>query len=270
MKTVNWRTTPLPWEAAESKSTRATTPAHLHLPIDLQTATSRLEFSIKWSIKAKPNLDSGPRIRTKRKPRKLSQVNWLSTDTLGAPKRRQGERAIAGGSFKNQSRWTEGTERLPRRTKLGGEGFDLPGSSKCEGEMGETGRSRKHVRVALGEEGRWKKSGGLASPSPAAWPWRSLSERCVWREKRREAEAGGENMLCPATAHGAAAPPPSSCRPPGWLVRRRWFCAVLAKNWRRQERTTRAWRPSSDYWNSFRKRRPFPVDFVGLLPVKED
>jgi hypothetical protein len=127
-----------------------------------------------------------------------------------------------------------------------------------------------NVRVARGEEGRWKKSGGLASPSPAAWPWRSLSERCVWREKRREAEAGGENMLCPATAHGAAAPPPSSCRPPGWLVRRRWFCAVLAKNWRRQERTTRAWRPSSDYWNSFRKRRPFPVDFVGLLLVKED
>jgi hypothetical protein len=74
-----------------------------------------------------------------------------------------------------------------------------------------------NVRVARGEEGRWKKSGGLASPSPAAWPWRSLSERCVWREKRREAEAGGENMLCPATARRLLLPPPVGLRV-GWFV----------------------------------------------------
>jgi hypothetical protein len=192
----------------------------------------------------------------------------LSIDTRGAPKRRQGARAVAGGGFKNQADEQREQRDYQGERSLGAKDFDLPGSSKREGEMGETGRSRKHVRVARGEEGRWKKSGGLASPSPAAWPWRSLSERCVWREKRREAEAGGENMLCPATARRLLLPPPVGLRV-GWFVVAGFaLCLPRTEDGRRGPPGPGG--PHQTTGIPFEKRRPFPVDFVGLLLVKED
>jgi hypothetical protein len=80
---------------------------------------------------------------------------------------------------------------------------------------------------------------------------------CLEGEEKRSGGGRGEYAV-----PGAAAP--SSLLLASGLV---GSSSLVARCLPRTEdgRTTRAWRPSSDYWNSFRKRRHFPVDFVGLL-----